>query len=178
MAPTGCASSGLKGQRGRQLNRLRLPSACGYQPFSSQFASRRGVTILELTLTIAIISIISAMAYPSMTRLLDGIHVRGTATEIHSLFTAARHHAITRSERVTLNVDTARSAIVMVAGADTLRTRTFLDAHGVKLSANRVSFTYSPIGVGYGAGNMTLVIRRNSRADSVYVSRLGRVRLD
>ncbi|HUR92827.1 MAG TPA: GspH/FimT family protein [Gemmatimonadaceae bacterium] len=118
------------------------------------------------------------MAYPAIGRLLDGIHVRGTTTEIHSLFTAARHHAITRSERVTLEIDTARAAIIMLAGADTLRARTFLDTHGVALSANRASFTYSPIGVGYGAGNMTLTVRRNARVDSVFVSRLGRVRLN
>jgi len=142
------------------------------------FVFRSGATILELTISLAIISILSAMAYPAIGRLLDGIHVRGTATEIHSLFTAARHHAITRSERITLEIDTARAAIAMVAGADTLRTRTFLDTHGVRLGSNRASFTYSPIGVGYGAGNMTLVIRRNARVDSVYVSRLGRVRLD
>lgn len=129
-------------------------------------------------LSLAMISIISAMAYPAMNRLLDGIHVRGTATEIHSLFTAARHYAITRSERITIEIDTARAAIAMIAGTDTLRTRTFLDTHGVMLSANRASFTYSPIGVGYGAGNMTLIVRRNARIDSVFVSRLGRVRLD
>lgn len=178
MAPIDCASSGLKGQRGRRLISLQLQSACSYQQFRSPFALRHGVTLLEITLSLAIISIISAMAYPAMSRLLDGIHVRGTATEIHSLFTAARHHAITRSERVTLQIDTARAAISMIAGTDTLRARTFLDTHGVTLSANRASFTYSPIGVGYGAGNMTLIVRRNARVDSVFVSRLGRVRLD
>ena len=178
MSPTDCASSGLKGQRGRRLSSLQLWSASSYQLFRSQFAFRSGVTILELTISLAIISIISAMAYPAMARLLDGIHVRGTATEIHSLFTAARHHAITRSERVTLEIDTARAAISMIAGADTLRTRTFLDTHGVRLAANRESFTYSPIGVGHGAGNMTLIVRRNARIDSIFVSRLGRVRLD
>ena len=178
MATRDCKSSATAGQRGPQLIGLQLFSAGGYQLFSSPFALRRGVTILELVLSLAIISIISAMAYPAISRLLDSIHVRGTATEIHSLFSAARHHAITRSERITLEIDTARAAIVMVAGADTLRARTFLDTHGVSLAANRASFTYSPIGVGYGAGNMTLVIRRNARVDSVFVSRLGRVRLD
>ena len=129
-------------------------------------------------LSLAVMSIISAMSYPAINRLLDSIHVRGTTTEIHSLFTAARHHAITRSERITLEIDTARAAIAMIAGSDTLRSRTFLDTHGVTLSANRSSFTYSPVGVGYGAGNMTLIVRRNASVDSVFVSRLGRVRLD
>ena len=139
---------------------------------------RKGTTILELVIALTLIAILSTMSYPRISGLLDGIHVRGTATEIHSLFNSARHHAITRSERVTVAIDTARSSIALVAGADTIRARSFLDAHGVTLAANRASFTFSPIGIGYGAGNMTLVIRRHARADSVFVSRLGRIRLD
>lgn len=139
---------------------------------------RKGTTIIELVLSLSLISILSAMTYPRIGRLLDGIHVRGTATEIHSLFTAARHHAITRSEHVTITIDTARASVSLLAGADTIRVRGFGDTHGVRLAANRASFTYSPMGIGYGAGNMTLVIRRNERVDSVYVSRLGRVRID
>ena len=139
---------------------------------------RRGTTIIELTLSLSIISILSAIAYPRIGRLMDGIHVRGTVTEIHSLFTAARHHAITRSERITVQIDTARGSIAVLAGTDTIRARGFSDTHGVTLAANRASFTYSPIGIGYGAGNMTLIVRRNARVDSVFVSRLGRVRVD
>lgn len=139
---------------------------------------RRGATIIELTLSLSIISVLSAVAWPRIGRLLDGIHVRGAATEIHSLFTAARHHAITRSERMTLHLDTSRGSITLAAGPDTIRIREFGPAHGVTLAANRSSFTYSPIGIGHGAGNMTIVLRRNARVDSIYVSRLGRVRLD
>lgn len=139
---------------------------------------RRGTTIIELALSLSIISILSAIAYPRIGRLLDGIHVRGTVTEIHSLFAAARHHAIIRSELVTVQIDTERGSIALLAGADIIRARGFVDTHGVTLAANRASFTYSPIGIGYGVGNMTLIVRRNARVDSVFVSRLGRVRAD
>lgn len=139
---------------------------------------RKATTIIELILALSIIAILSAIAYPRITGLLDGIHVRGTATEIHALFNSARHHAITRSERITVSIDTARGSIALVADSDTIRERIFFDTHGVTLAANRKSFTFSPIGIGYGAGNMTLVIRRHARADSVFVSRLGRIRLD
>lgn len=182
MAPTRCAYGSMKGQRSLQLLSGRLPAGSG-QLFSSllQFnhkIPRRGTTILELALTLSVISILSALAYPRIAGLLDGIHVRGTATEVHSLFTAARHHAITRAERITVQIDTARAAITLATETDTLRTRALGDAHGVKLAANRASFTYSPIGIGYGAGNMTIIIRRNARVDSLFISRLGRVRRD
>lgn len=182
MAPTRCPYGPTKGQRSLQLFSGQLPAGSG-QLFSSllQFPSRslrKGTTILELALSLSVITILSAIAYPRFGGLLDGIHVRGTATEIHSLFTAARHHAITRAERITVQIDTAASAITLVADADTLRARDFGDVHGVRLAANRSSFTYSPIGIGYGAGNMTIVIRRNARVDSIFISRLGRVRRD
>lgn len=139
---------------------------------------RRGTTIIELVLSLSIISILSAITFPRVARLMDGIHVRGTTTEIHSLFNAARHHAITRAQRITVEIDTARASVTLLADGDTIRSRGFSATHGVTLSANRPSFTYSPIGIGYGAGNMTMVVRRNGRADSVVVSRLGRVRVD
>ena len=177
MALTRCRYRSIRDQRSSRLFGGRLPARSG-QLIRSLSPFSRGTTIIELTLTLSLISILSAIAYPRVSRLLDGIHVRGTATEIHSLFTTARHHAITRAERVTVQIDTARAAISLVAGSDTLRTRGFGETHGVALAANRASFTYSPIGIGYGAGNMTLVIRRNARVDSLFISRLGRVRRD
>jgi Tfp pilus assembly protein FimT len=178
MALTRCHYGSTQDQRSLRLFGGQLPAGSG-QLFSSLLPfNRRGTTILELALSLSVISVLSAIAYPRIGRLLDGIHVRGTATEIHSLFTTARHNAITRAERVTVQIDTARAVISLVAGSDTLRARGFSETHGVALSANRASFTYSPIGIGHGAGNMTLVIRRNARVDSLFISRLGRVRRD
>lgn len=145
---------------------------------NAQASARRGATLIDLALCLALISILSAIAFPRVARLVDGIHVRGSATEIHSLFTAARHHAITRSERVTVEIDAERGHIALRSDTDTIRSRAIAVVHGVTLSSNRPSFTYSPIGIGYGAGNMTVIIGRNGRFDSVFVSRLGRVRLD
>jgi len=35
---------------------------------------------------------------------------------------------------------------------------------------------YAPNGLGYGASNLTVVLRRGSAAETIFVSRLGRVR--
>jgi hypothetical protein len=37
--------------------------------------------------------------------------------------------------------------------------------------------SYAPTGMGYGAANLSVVVRRNAAVETVYVSRLGRVRL-
>jgi hypothetical protein len=46
----------------------------------------------------------------------------------------------------------------------------------VVLSASRARVVYSASGFGYGAANLSVVVRRNSAVDTVFVSRLGRVR--
>ena len=49
-------------------------------------------------------------------------------------------------------------------------------AHGVTLSATRDSMAYAPNGLGYGASNLSIIVRRGAVTDTVVVSRLGRVR--
>jgi hypothetical protein len=66
--------------------------------------------------------------------------------------------------------------IAVIAGEDTLRKAEIGLEHDVRLSTTRVRMIYSATGVGYGAANLSVVVRRNSAADTVVVSRLGRVR--
>ena len=61
-------------------------------------------------------------------------------------------------------------------GNDTIQQRELTRVHGVTLSSTRVTITYSATGLGYGAANLTLTVARNLSADTIYVSRLGRVR--
>jgi hypothetical protein len=60
--------------------------------------------------------------------------------------------------------------------ADTLLVHRFGADLGVTLEVSRDSVIYGPSGRGYGATNTTLIVRRGSAADTVTVSRLGRVR--
>ena len=137
---------------------------------------RHAFTILELTVTICILGVVSAIAMPSVGKLLDRIHVRGAVLEIESLFSGARHSAIARSAQTTVDIDTVNQAIYVSVGVDTLRKREIGKDHGVQLSASRVRMSYSATGMGYGAANLSVFVRRNDSADTVFVSRLGRLR--
>ena len=137
---------------------------------------RRAFTIVELTVTICILGVISAIAMPSVGKLLDSIHVRGAVLEIESLFSGARHIAIARSAQTTVDIDTVDQAIYVSVGVDTLRKREIGKDHGVRLSATRVRMSYSATGMGYGAANLSVFVRRSSFVDTVFVSRLGRLR--
>ena len=121
-------------------------------------------------------SILSAIAVPGAGRLLDSIHVNGAVVEITSLFGAARHLAIARSAQASVEIDTANRVIRLLSGGETIREREIGRVHDVRLSATRLRMTYAATGMGYGAANLSVVVRRNGSVDTVFVSRLGRVR--
>ncbi len=137
---------------------------------------KRGYTIIDTTITLSLISILSAVTMPRISGMLDAIKVRGAVSDAESLFDAARHLAISHGSQMIVEIDGGRRVISVRAGTDTLKKRDFGEAYGVDLTTNRLTMSYSPIGFGYGAANLSLVIRRNGAVDTVVVSRLGRVR--
>ncbi|MGH7603239.1 MAG: GspH/FimT family pseudopilin [Gemmatimonadaceae bacterium] len=137
---------------------------------------RSAFTLIELSVTLCILGILSAIAIPRAATFLDRIRVDGAVTEIESLFGSARHIAIARAGPTTVQIDTAGRAIYVSSGADTLRRAEVGVEHDVHLSTTRPFMTYSATGMGYGAANLSVVVRRNSAVDTVVVSRLGRVR--
>ena len=137
---------------------------------------RHAFTIIELTVTVCILSILSAIAIPWAGQVLDRVKVRSAAVEIESLFSAARHIAIARAAQATVEIDPAAQSISVSVGGDTVRKRDIGAAHDVRLSSTRARMSYAATGMGYGAANLSVVVRRNASVDTVFVSRLGRVR--
>ena len=138
--------------------------------------SRNAFTIVETTVVIAVMAALTAITLPRASGFLDQIEVRGAVSEIESMFSLARHAAIARGARVTLEIDPVAGLMSVRTAGGLLRSREIGDAHGVALSANRTTITYSPIGVGYGAANASIIVSRGRIVDTVVVSRLGRVR--
>ena len=137
---------------------------------------RRAFTIIELTITLCILSILSAIAMPWAGKLLDRVRVRGAVVEIESLFGSARHIAIARSAQTTVDIDTVTQAILVSVGGDTVRAARIAADHDVRIGATRSRLSYSPTGMGYGASNLSVFVQRNAAVDTVFVSRLGRLR--
>ena len=135
-----------------------------------------GFTIIETTITLTVIAILSAIVLPKASGFIDSIEVRGAVTEAAALFSTARHVAIARGAQTTLEINAGRGEMSLRVGRDTLQLRELEQAHGVSLRTTRGSIVYSPTGVGYGAANLTLNITRNLAADTIFASRLGRVR--
>ena len=137
---------------------------------------RRGATLIETVMVIALSAILCAIAIPRAQSLLDRIELRGAVTEIEMMFALARHAAIARASQVTLDIDLQRRVVSVRQGSTVIRSRAVGSSHGVDLAANRTSITYAANGVGYGAANLSLIVSRSGLVDTIVVSRLGRVR--
>jgi prepilin-type N-terminal cleavage/methylation domain-containing protein len=135
-----------------------------------------GFTLPELLIALAVLAVLLALAAPALRRGTDAAHVRGARTEAVATLAVARQVAIARGTRSTLRIDTARARLLVLAAAETVLVRDLRGAHGIRLAATRLELRYSPNGLGYGASNARLIVGRGASADTVVVSRLGRVR--
>ena len=135
-----------------------------------------GFTLLELLLAVTIIGTLTGITIPRTRRLLDAIATRGAAGDAVNMLELARHVAMTRGERVSVDIDSAPARLTMRAGNDTIKRRDEKAIHGVRFAATRTPVVYSQLGMGFGVSNLTLVVTRGQAAETVTVSRLGRVR--
>jgi prepilin-type N-terminal cleavage/methylation domain-containing protein len=137
---------------------------------------RRGTTLPELIVVLTVVSILLLIALTRTGALRDRASVRAAATETVATFALARRWSLSRASRTAITFDTAAATLIVRSYTDTIARRSLWSSHGVGLSASRDSMAYAPNGLGYGASNLTLVLRRGAAAETVVVSRLGRVR--
>ena len=143
---------------------------------AAQRAEQMGYALIDCVLAMTLIGILSTIAWPRAAGFLDSLSVHGATSDAFAIFSTARASAVSSAAQSTVDIDTAGATMLVRVGQDTVLKRDFGQVHDVRISATRQSITYSANGMGYGAGNLTLVIRRGRAVDSLFVSRLGRVR--
>jgi type II secretory pathway pseudopilin PulG len=137
---------------------------------------RMAFTLAELALVLAIAGLLSLIGVRQLQLHLDHLATRSAVTEAALLVIRARDEAVAQHTAITLRVDTATSTLTLDARGERLAVHTLGHAYGVKLTATRDSIAFDARGLGYGAANMTLIARRREAANTLVVSRLGRVR--
>ncbi|MDX2182505.1 MAG: prepilin-type N-terminal cleavage/methylation domain-containing protein [Gemmatimonadaceae bacterium] len=135
---------------------------------------RLGVTLLELLLVLGIVGLVAASAWPALRPLHARWAVRQARDDLHLLLAAARWRAVAHQTTVTIRFATDGS--VRAESAAWHITRSLAEAYGVTLRANRSAIAYGADGLGVGAANVSIELRRGDARDSVVVSRLGRAR--
>lgn len=140
----------------------------------SAFPRRSGVTHVEQLVVLVVLGLLAALSVASGVPLLDAAAVEAAAQETTDLFALARDHATATSRRTAVRLDAAHARVLVHAGPDTLARGDF-SGTGIALEASRDSMAYAPSGLGVGAANLRVILRRGARADTITVSRLGRV---
>jgi prepilin-type N-terminal cleavage/methylation domain-containing protein len=138
--------------------------------------SRRGTTLLELMLALGVLAVLAGIIVLRTARFADALAARGAAREVRAALGTTRHLAVLRATRAAVGIDTVRGVVVVHLAAETALVRGVRAAYGVRISTSRDSLAWGADGLGWGAANAKLVIRRGVAAETITVSRLGRVR--
>ncbi|MBK6489153.1 MAG: hypothetical protein IPF98_20405 [Gemmatimonadetes bacterium] len=129
-----------------------------------------------MTLVLTICGVVASIAIPSVARVRDRSAVHGATSLLVSSLADARHQAARWQRRTAIRFDTSTASAVVHAGADTLSRAPLRALFEVALSVTRDSIAFYPTGIGYGASNATLIVTRGAAAETVTVSRAGRVK--
>ncbi|UCD23847.1 MAG: hypothetical protein JSW51_12560 [Gemmatimonadota bacterium] len=128
-------------------------------------------------MVLTILALMTALATPRVAGWVDRLAVMRSAQEFSSFFNSARMGAVHWSSRIRINI-TRDSLIAIAEGkSDSVLIRVSGPAiHGVSLDVSRADIRLYPTGVGLGAANTRLVLQRGAFAETLTVSRLGRLR--
>jgi len=137
---------------------------------------RRGTTLAEICVALDLAAALLAIRIPMLRRAIDRAAARGAIQEASALFALARRSAMTRRTVVAVVVDTAAGSLTVRSGPALIARRGLRAGYGVRVASSRDSMSYDPRGLGYGAANLTVSASRGRAAETLFVSRLGRVR--
>jgi len=139
---------------------------------------RRGLTLAELLVVLAILAVVTAVTLPRLAGFRDWIAVDTAAQEVFTAIAVARSAAVmqgTRS-RAVIAADSLRIDRWSEGAWADLHRWPGPDRHGVTLEVSTPSVVFDPIGIAWGLSNTTVVLRRGTRVATITVSRLGRVK--
>jgi len=138
---------------------------------------RQGVTLLEVLTVMVLVGLVLAISAPRVAKWKDRLAVERATGEIVSFYWQARTSAIFRGTRVRLVFgDDSLQAFFEGVTDSVFLTRSGPSRHGVGLSASRPVIRVYANGLGLGAANTKIVLRRGIAAESLTTSRLGRMK--
>jgi prepilin-type N-terminal cleavage/methylation domain-containing protein len=136
---------------------------------------KRGFSLPELMLVLAVGAILMAIGIPQLARAWDRVAVEDAATHLMAAHQRARMMAILQGQVLTLLVDSA--ALSITSGTRTLWTEPGPVSSGVSLEGPTRRVTFAPEGFTLGLSNASLHLVRGAATRTVVFSRLGRVRV-
>jgi Tfp pilus assembly protein FimT len=138
-----------------------------------------GFTVLELMVVTCIAGLLVTVWFPRAARLMDWIETERALRDMTTALAVARHGAVlqaTRS-RLTISADTLRIDRLEASGWRPWWRLPGPASRGVLLRVSNPVVVFGPNGIGWGASNTTIVLSRGSQAETITMSRVGRVKV-
>jgi len=169
---------GRTAAKARDCDTARIRSVTEGSRPGALLGMKRGTTLAELLVVLAILSGIAALGAPLLHRALDRGAVERAAVDVSVAHRMARALAQHRGGLVTLTVSAESLTIVVTStGGDVVwQSRAGPASRGVSLVASRAEVAFGPNGIGWGASNTTIRLSRGTAAAVLVASRLGRLR--
>ena len=139
---------------------------------------RRGFSLVELAVTLAIAAVVAAVALPRLAGILDLLAADAAAREVTTALAVTRHAAMSQSRRARLLIDGDSLSIDLwgASGWESYLRWPGPADRGVALFASNPEVVFGPTGIGWGASNTTVTLTRGSHIETVTTSRVGRVK--
>ncbi len=137
---------------------------------------RSAHTLPELTLTVTLLALVTAIALPTLNAATARWRLRAASSDIVNALVLARDVALARGTTAAFVVDALHGEVRVMCGTDTVMRRAVGATHGVLLAASGDTVRYAPDGLAVGVSNTTVLVVHGTQVDSIVVSRLGRVR--
>lgn len=131
---------------------------------------------MESAIVLILLGVLLGIAFPRLQDAIARHAVAAGTRDIAHLLSAARQVAATRIDGAAVAFDTATGRVRLEVSGRSVQTLDLAARRGVRLRASRDSLAYDSRGLGVGAANLSVVVTRGRVADTLVVSRLGRVR--
>lgn len=139
---------------------------------------RRGFTLIELVVALVVIGVTLTLALPRLGDTLDRIAVERSAADLSVALAAARNAAVMWSTRARLMIRADSLWIDRWSDTGWAMQKAWPGpaGHGVAVQVSNAEVVFGPTGMGWGASNTQVVLRRGSHSATLTTSRLGRVK--
>jgi len=137
-----------------------------------------GFTLLELMVVICIAAALMAFSLPRAARLMDWMATERAARDVTTALAVGQHRAIAYATRarITFSSDTLRIDRFETGGWTPWWRIPGPTSYGVTLEVSNPIVIFGPNGIGWGASNTKIVLRRGSQVETITTSRVGRVK--
>jgi len=139
---------------------------------------KRGFTLIELVVVLVILTVVIALGVPRLQPAFDRIATDGAARDLTTAIAVARAAAVLQGTRARLRigVDSLRVDREGARGWEPYARWPGPGAAGVALAVTNPEIVFGPMGLGWGAANTRVELRRGSQLETVTTSRVGRVK--